>query len=211
MNTPRKLTPALFPSATRLLADAFLTNPAHVYICPDHQRRRLQLEWLLGGNLRMQPDLDYSFCLANENEVQAMGFWTRSSGPRPSMLQKVRAGFLAAGSRLGPAGVRRLFEVTSQIDRQLSETFGATPYWYLNNMVVAKDLRGTGVGTRLLAEQLSIVAQAAPSLPSALTTQRPENVVFYERLGFRVAVEHIVGSGPVAFRNWVMSHPPAAR
>jgi len=40
--------------------------------------------------------------------------------------------------------------------------------------------------------------------PASLATQRPENVTFYERLGFRVSSEETIGTGPHAFTNWIM-------
>jgi len=200
------LTPALLPSAAELLADAFFTNPAHSYICPDPARRRAQLEWLLGGNLRLQPDLGASFCLADGLVVKAMGFWTRSDAAGIGLLAKLRAGLLAAPLRLGAGGVRRLFEVTSAIERHLARSLTDRPYWYLNNMVVRKELRGTGVGSQLLGEQLQLVTGKEPGLAVALSTQRPENVTFYRRLGFGVVWHERIGRGPGAFESWIMRH-----
>lgn len=57
-----QLMPHLIPSAGRLLPKAFYANPAHVYLCPNAQLRRHQLEWLPTQNLRVQP-LSESFCL----------------------------------------------------------------------------------------------------------------------------------------------------
>ena len=204
MDPVRQITPELLGSAGALLAEAFFTNPAHTYICPDPSRRRDQLEWLLGGNLRLQ-DLRASFCLTDGAVVDAMGFWTTSTAPQIGTLRKIRAGLLAAPRRLGWAGVRRLFEVTGEIDRHLAQALGGDrPYWYLNNMVVREHLRGTGIGTRLLRRQLALVAETEPSYAIALSTQRPENVTFYQRLGFHVELDRTIGSGAGAFRNWVM-------
>jgi GNAT superfamily N-acetyltransferase len=206
----RPLTPDLFESAAELLAEAFFTNPAHTYFCPDPRRRRGQLEWLLGGNLRLQPDLRASFCLTEGRVVEAMGFWTRSTAAKVGTLRQIRGGLLAAPVRLGWANVRRLFEVLREVDRHLELSLGDRPYWYLNNMVVREHLRGSGVGTRLLREQLPIVAEREPAWEIALSTQRPENVTFYQRLGFEPVLEQVIGNGPGAFRNWVMVRAPAS-
>jgi ribosomal protein S18 acetylase RimI-like enzyme len=205
----RPLTPELLPSAAALLAAAFFDNPAHVYVCPDPRRRRAQLERLLGENLRIQPDLRDSFCVARGSVVEAMGFWTRSDAARIGTLARIRAGGLSAPLRLGLRVLRRAFEVAREVDRHLGATLGQEPYWYLNNMAVSEPLRGSGIGTRLLREQLAILAQKEPSFAGALSTQRPENVVFYQRLGFRVAGERMIGSRPGAFRNWVMTRAAA--
>lgn len=205
----RQLTPELLPSAAALLAEAFFTNPAHVYLCPDLRTRLARLEWLLGRNLRLQPDLRASFCLTEGSVVNAMGFWTRSTDPGIGNLRKIRAGILAAPLRVGLRGVWRLFEVTRGIDRHLDAALGARPFWYLNNMVVREHLRGGGIGTRLLRDQLRIVQKSDPRAAVALSTQRPENVTFYARMGFRVAGGDVIGRGPGAFRNWIMVRPPA--
>jgi GNAT superfamily N-acetyltransferase len=205
----RPLTPDLLASAAELIAESFFDNPPHVYICPDPRTRLAQLEWMLGNNLRLQ-DLRTSFCLAEGRTVEAMGFWTRSGSPTPGILRMLRGGLLMAPLRLGWTGVRRMFEVTSAVERHVERALAGRPYWYLNNMVVRKHLRGTGVGSQLLREQLPIVSELEPSFAIALATQRPENVVFYQRLGFETVLSERIGSGPRAFRNWIMVYSPAS-
>lgn len=210
MQSVRPLAAELLDSAAALLAESFFMNPAHTYVCRDPHKRLAQLHWLLGGNLRLQPDLRASSCLADGLVVDAMGFWTRSTGTRPGTLRKIRGGLLAAPARLGCGGVRRLFEVTREMSRHLEHALGDRPYWYLNNMVVRDHLRGRGIGSRLLREQLPVMARLEPRYSIALSTQRPENVTFYDRLGFRPVLEDVVGGGPGAFRNWIMLYGPAA-
>lgn len=53
MESVRRLDRQCYASAAKLLAQAFLTNPCHAYMCPNPKTRLAQLEWLLGGNLRM--------------------------------------------------------------------------------------------------------------------------------------------------------------
>jgi GNAT superfamily N-acetyltransferase len=210
MRSVRQLTPELFPSAAALLAEAFHSNPAHVYICPDPQTRFEKLEWLLGRNLRRQPELRTSFCLADGTHVIAMGFWTRSTAPRIGILRQLRAGLLAAPFRLGPGDFLRALEVAREVDLGIERAVPDRAFWTLNNMVVHKDHRGSGIGSRLLREQLSFVSETEPDHAIALSTQRPENVVFYRRLGFQSVSEHTIGTGRRAFRNWRMRYTPAA-
>ena len=203
----RQLTPELFPSAADLLAQAFFSNPAHIYICRDPAKRIAQLEWLLGGNLRLQPDLSASFCIAQGPIVEAMGFFTRPHAPEIGILAKIRAGILAAPFRLGFQGARRLLEATGEIDRQRDRALGNQPIWYLNNMAVREKLRGQGVGGRMLNEPLRALAEQDPEAVAALATQRSENVTFYRRLGFEVISDETIGTGADSFRNWIMRRP----
>ena len=93
---------------------------------------------------------------------------------------------------------------TDRIDRHRDESLGNQPFWYLNNMVVRAPLRGTGLGTRLLRQQLGVVSERSPGAVVALATQRMENVTFYRRLGFEEVSDRMIGSGAGAFRNWIM-------
>ena len=45
----------------------------------------------------------------------------------------------------------------------------------------------------------------------ALSTQRPENVTFYQRLGFEPVLERVIGSGSGAFRNTSVTLPWPSR
>lgn len=70
-------------------------------------------------------------------------------------------------------------------------------------MLVAPELRGTGVGTKILDEQLKQVVKPS-GFPAILVTQREANVRFYQRLGFTVASESTIGKGENTFVNWCL-------
>ena len=77
-------------------------------------------------------------------------------------------------------------------------------YHTANPIRCREHLRGTGVGTRLLRDQIQIVRKRFPEAAVALATQRDENVAFYRRLGFEVASDDLIGSDAAKFRNWIM-------
>ncbi|MDJ0848853.1 MAG: GNAT family N-acetyltransferase [Myxococcota bacterium] len=198
-----------FRSAAELLTDAFLDNPAHVYLLPDEGRRPPRLLWLLTRNLSVQAELGRSFCVLDERgSVDALGFWHPPGTPSVGLGTLLRHGFGLALFRLGPGALRRLLETVDAIETQRLEAQGDAPAWYLHNMAVRRRSRGSGVGSRLLGTQLAQLVDPT-GRPAVLATQRPENVVFYGRLGFEVASERTLGTGPLAFRNWVMVRPGA--
>jgi len=195
-----------FESASALLAAAFFTNPAHVYLFPDEQKRRRSLQWLLRRNLENQDPLEHSFCVAEapdgpERRILAMGFWHAPEAPTLSVRGLLQPSLLALPFRCGLDATRRVFEVTRLLEKDRWAAIG--PAWFLNNMVVDERLRGSGVGTQLLAQELRLRVDPSGQ-PAALATQRPENVVFYRRLGFEVASERLLGSRSHPFRNWIM-------
>ncbi len=97
---------------------------------------------------------------------------------------------------------KRMLTTVSEIEQARDNALNGIDSWHLNNMVVATSARGKGIGTRLLMEQLH--KRVDPSAaPASLSTQRPENVGFYEKLGFKVACEHKIGDAN-GFHNWIM-------
>lgn len=201
-----QLMPHLIPSAGRLLAEAFYSNPAHVYLCPSAQIRHRQLEWLLTQNLRVQP-LSRSFCLVDGAAVSAMGFWTRAMDQNPNFEALIRAGLFMLPLHLGLQGGWRVWEVTSNIEQQRDEVVLGKSWWYLNNMAVQTEMLGSGIGTHLLKEQISRIAAEDPEGILILSTQRKKNVRFYSGLGFVIAASQTIGRGSLAFQNWTMTRP----
>jgi GNAT superfamily N-acetyltransferase len=209
MSSTRRISSDLILSAADLLAEAFFDNPAHVYFCPDPKRRSAQLKWLLGANLRLQLDLGlHSFCLVQDTMIDAMGFWTTSNTPKVDRWARIRVGIPLMPFRLGLQGTRRAIAASAEIEQHRDEAIGDQPYWFLNNMVVRAKLRGKGIGSRILTEQLRYVTEREPGFAIGLATQKIENVRFYQRLGFETISEEFIGVGAAAFHNWIMLHPP---
>lgn len=206
MTLDRPLTRDLLAPAADLLTDAFFSNPAHVCIRPDELTRARRLRWLMGFNVRAQARVGEGFCIASGGRLDAMGFWHAPNTREPGLLALVQDGLLAAPFRLGWSGVERMLEVSGRVEELRRAALGVRGAWYLHNMVVREELRGTGIGSALLRAQLDDVLGREPRHAAVLATQRPENVVFYRRLGFEVASEVQIGAGPQRFVNWMMVH-----
>lgn len=215
MRDPEPLQERDFASAGALLAEAFHDNPAHVYVFPDAAQRARRLGWLLQRNLEIQAPLEHGFSLVDGSEgdgarrVVAMGFWTAPGRRSVSPRSLRRPALLEVPLRCGLGAVWRLLEVAGVIEEQRRRAVGDAPVWFLNNMAVAQELRGTGTGTALLDHELA--TRIDPSGAAAvLATQRPANVAFYRRLGFEVAsFLEAAGSRSPKFPNWTMVRPPA--
>lgn len=202
----REISPALQASARKLIAAAYYDNPAHIYMCPNDDKRIAQMEWLLGLNLKLQLKLGAeSFCIPENGEVKAMGFWTRPNEVIVGTKEKIKAGLLKVPFKMGLGGFRRVMEASAAIEEHLNRTIGSTqPYRYLNNMVMEESLRGKGWGSRILQKQFELIQAKTPNAVLALNTQRYWTVKFYERLGFEVVLEEKIGTGPLAFISWTM-------
>jgi GNAT superfamily N-acetyltransferase len=206
-----KLTPQDLDCAANFIATAFFDNPAHIYIFPNSHHRLKALQWMLGANLKLnlspQKNIAQSFALVESNQVpgirqiKAMGFWNPPNADSLSFLSQIRAGLLTMPFRFGWKSFQNLFEIVEQFATTKKQILNNTPAWHLNNMVVAPELRGQGVGTQILTEQLQQVVEPS-GFPAILNTQKEINVKFYQRLGFKVANKSIVGKGQNAFVNW---------
>lgn len=200
------ISPKNIPSAARLLADSFFDNPAHIYLCPDSTKRKAQLEWLLGTNLKLQLNHQAeSFCIAEKDQTQAMGFWTQPNQIKVGLLQQIQGGLLKIPFKMGVSALSRVLEVSHGITDHLIRTMGETqPYRYLNNMVIQADRRGKGIGSSILQQQFQVIQAKEKDAIFALSTQRYRTVRFYEGLGFEVLLEEKIGKGELAFVNWTM-------
>lgn len=79
----------------------------------------------------------------------------------------------------------------------------ATPHWHVGPVAVAADLQGKGIGSRLMAEAMTIVD--ATGQMAWLETDKNINVTFYERQGFQVkATKNVIGT-----TNWFMARQPS--
>lgn len=77
------------------------------------------------------------------------------------------------------------------------------PHWYLAVLGVDPRHQGRGLGRALVQPVLDQCDRAV--LPAYLETQKPENLPFHERFGFRVTDEiSVPGSPPV----WLMWRDP---
>lgn len=193
-----------YQSASKLLADAFYDNPAHEYICPDSSKRISQLNWLLGANLNLQLQNGVeSFCVTNNENVTAMGYWTNPYN-KIALYKKIRIGLLRAPIILGLNNFIRMMSVSHHIEESILNLDLNKPHWYLNNMVVGENLRGQGIGTKILKQEIKKIKTNQPRAVFSLTTQKNENVEFYKRHGFEVALEENKLNDGCNFPNWIM-------
>lgn len=208
-----ELEPPDFDLAAVLLAEAFYNNPSHEYIFVDPSTRLKSLRWGLKANLKLNLSppmpIGQSFALVESDQppgmrqIKAMAFWYPPKCSSLGFITKVRSGWLLAPLKVGRATCQRLSEVMTATERIKEEVLAQNKAWYLNNMVVAKELRGTGIGTQILAQQLQ--SRVIPSgLPAILMTQKEMNVRFYQKLGFKIVHKSTIGTEQNAFINWCL-------
>ena len=214
-----ELKPPDFDRAADLLAEAFYNNPSHVYIFQEDRTRSRLLKWGLKANLKLNltppNNIGKSFALvesdraSGKRKIQAMAFWHPPECGSINWIDKLKSGWAIAPFKFGKDTYQRLIEVMGEMDRIKVKVSNGERSWFLNNMAVVKELRGTGIGTKVLNNQFKTVVDPS-GFPALLMTQKAANVAFYRRLGFQVVTESTVGSGEHAFTNWCMVRLPTS-
>lgn len=74
------------------------------------------------------------------------------------------------------------------------------PHWYLPVLGVDPICQGEGIGSALLLHRITLCDRAGE--PMYLETQKPENVPYYERFGFKVQREVAVPKSPTVWLMW---------
>lgn len=160
--------------------------------------------WLMKANLGVQFALGRSFAVRDRSErVAAMGFWHPPGSPEASPALLARHGLLALPFRHGLETFRGTLKVINMIEARRKACLNGQPSWYLNNMVVRFDYQGRGLGSSILRRELSYVVDTSP-FPASLVTQKPQNVTFYEKLGFQVTNAEPIAINGRSFPNWIM-------
>lgn len=83
---------------------------------------------------------------------------------------------------------------------EMAKNHPSEPHWYLALLGVDPAHQGSGLGGQLLRTKLSMCD--ANGTPAYLETQKPENLPFYERFGFRVMKEISVKDCPSVWLMW---------
>ncbi|HKO53992.1 MAG TPA: GNAT family N-acetyltransferase [Polyangiaceae bacterium] len=193
-----------------LLARAFANDPMLVHADPDPRRRSRWLHKLYRSTTR------YSQLTGGVELIEGRGaaLWLQNQ-TEPRLLQAIFGGMLGVPFALG---LRTWFRIARH------EAFCTArvrllcplPYGYLWLLGVDPSAQGQGFGR--LAVQAALEAMRARGHQlCVLKTETPENVAFYQNLGFECIDEQVVPSSGI--RYWLFSRtigpapalPPAAQ
>ena len=172
---------AQLTEASEALSRAFHNDPLQQYVLPDNQdRRRL-------SPLHFQPILEYGLqfgeVLVTDGSVKGVAVWLPPGSTEVSEDRAASAGLDRVAETIGEAAAARFFSTLEYLD-PFHVSDAPEPHWYTMVVGVDPSAQGQGLGRALLQPVLDR-AQASGH-PCYLETAQPENVPFYQHLGFRL-------------------------
>lgn len=175
------------PAAAAVLAEAFERDTVMGSLTSGSDQSRIRLAELFGALMRSGPLHGGRIDLARRDEDGAIlgaAIW-ETPGHRTSFLRQL-AELPAFARALGWDGLRAGMRIQSR----LAAHRPAEPHWYLAQVGVGAEARGSGVGSALLASRLGAID--ATGLPAYLESSNERNRALYRRMGF-VSIATISG------------------
>jgi ribosomal protein S18 acetylase RimI-like enzyme len=183
--------------ASEVLARAFHTDPAWVWLFPDERRRAKVLPWLFRVGFAVTAADVY----ATEGEVLGAARWLPPGRPPMRVGPTLRA-LVTTPLRLGSATAP--FLAYGRAVETLRTAVAPGDHWYLAGIGVDPREQRRGIGGALL--QPGIAGAARAGLPAVLLTNNAANLPFYERHGFEIEREADTPEGGV--HCWAMVKRP---
>ena len=183
-----------------VLARGMRDNPLHVAAFgEDSERRRQRFRGLMAAALSIR-DFSHTLVARHEDGVIVGVCGMMSPGNcLPDLRQRLR--LLPTLLIVGPRAVgctMRWLDVWEKHDPE-------ERHWHLGPLAVDAHLQGMGVGSRMM--QVFCAQMDAAREGAYLETDKPENVRFYERFGYRVVGEQEV----LGVTNYFMLRRPERR
>jgi hypothetical protein len=183
-----KIRSAEINEVANILTDAFKTNPAYSIIFQKKNQQEEGLLWLFKTNLLIINQNQLLTNVVKEKDTgKIIGTYTLipPQGTKRTLSVYSKIGLPGFILKFGINPLVRMLGLDSYNKKLLTESVKTSEYYYLSMVTVRKEYRGTGIGTYAIncAVQELISSNPVCNL-DGLTTQLPENVIFYSRLGF---------------------------
>jgi ribosomal protein S18 acetylase RimI-like enzyme len=183
-----------------ILADSFRTNPAYSLIFKQHDRQHEGLIWLFKTSLILDNEKQLLTRVIKEKDTgKIIGTYTiiPPEGVKNSPFVYLKIGLAEFIFRFGFKTFIRMLNLNDINKQSLSKAIDAPAYYYLSMVVIGEEYRGTGIGSYVIKHAITELHMSQPACRLiGLTTQLPENVTFYSRLGFEKLDE-----GYITFKN----------
>ncbi len=172
-----------------LLTDAFESNPAYALIFNEKDKLRDGLFWLFKTNLFLiNRRISVTKVVKEKKSGEIIGVYSLLSpgGVKSQFSDYLNIGLFRFIFKFGLRTLHKMLAMDSYNKQLLTNAIGTNEHYYLSMVVIKEAYRGTGIGSYMIAtclEELRSVERKCHVV--GLTTQLPESVTFYTRLGFQ--------------------------
>jgi ribosomal protein S18 acetylase RimI-like enzyme len=179
------LAEAQLEDAARALALAFQDDPLQSYVLPDPEERALRSPAHFSTLLRYGHL--FGEAVTTQGTPEGAAIW-QPPGVDVTPERAVGSGLNRLLTLIGADALQRLGRVLDYLEAVHHRDL-PPDHWYLMVVGVVPARQGQGVGRALLQPILNRADSAG--LPCCLDTAQPQNVPFYQKLGFRVLAETV--------------------
>lgn len=189
-----------------ILTDAFKTNPAYTIIFKKKEQQKDGLFWLFKTSLILNNNKQHLTRVIKEKATgEIIGTYTLipPQGVKIGMSSYSKIGMLGFILKFGFQPLNRMLCLNNINKLTLSKSINAFEYYYLSMVVIRKEYRGTGIGSYAIKYAIQeVISSSSTCKLIGLTTQLPENVTFYSRLGFEKIEEGYINFNEDRYYNY---------
>ena len=186
--------------AATILVNAFASNPAYSLIFTRKDKLQEGLFWLFKTNLfLLNRSMSVTKVVKEKNTGEIIGVFSLlpPGGVKSEPLAYLQIGLPEFILKFGFNTLRIMLGMDSFNKKLLMGAIRINEYFYLSMVAIKEEYRGNGIGSYMIKNCIEELKSAESKCHIVgLTTQLPENVTFYSRLGFQMLDE-----GEVQFKQ----------
>lgn len=177
-----------YEKVASMLTDAFESNPAYALIFTKKDKLREGLLWLFKTNLFLiNRRVSVTKVVREKGTSKIIGVFSLlpPGGVKPKLSDYLKIGLPGFVFKFGFQTLYKMLGMDSYNKELLTKAIEIDEYYYLSMVAIREKYRGTGIGSFMIThclDELRLVERECHTV--GLTTQLPENVTFYSRLGF---------------------------
>ena len=197
------LQPQHIPAAAQTLTQAFRDDPLFRYLYGDLDLYDRVAPWMFGTWVKWS--ILYGKAWASPG-IEAVALRRQPGRYRMSTWSMIRAGMLPTERKMGKAAFQRLQRFLDAAEDAHTAIMGDQPHWYCQNVAVAPEHQGRGLGGVLMNHTFALADAAG--LPCYLETETDKALAIHSHLGYELRRTIDLSDG--AFRFYAMVRPPGA-
>jgi Acetyltransferase (GNAT) family. len=191
-----------------ILTDAFYANPAYSIVFKKKSQQKEGLYWLFKTSLILNNYRETLTHIIKEKDTgKIIGTFTLipPRGVKKEIVVYSKIGIVGFIAKFGINTFFRMLRLDDCNKLTLKKSIKNSAYYYLSMVVIREEYRGKGIGSYAIKYAIQELIASNPSCDIiGLTTQLPENVVFYSRLGFIILDEGFIDFKEDRYYNYNM-------